>query len=195
MRLLSGVTIWTFYDVIVWIGYANGWAPMITMQSNPIWFFTLFLFLPLIQSFHFYWIHRGLHIPFFYKRVHSVHHRSVSVAPWSGFSMHPIEHFFYMSSAVDLPGCASASHPFYFHGIFAGHSLQLRRTLALRIWCLGIRAHLKIGSFHHQLHHRYFECNYGGPEMPWDNWFGSFHDGSPEATQRVRETKKRMHTK
>ena len=31
--------------------------------------------------------------------------------------------------------------------------------------------------------------------MPWDNWFGSFHDGSLEATERVRETKKRMHMK
>ena len=60
---------------------------------------------------------------------------------------------------------------------------------------LGDKAHLKVGSFHHQLHHRYFECNYGGPEMPWDNWFGSFHDGSPKATERVRETKKRMHAK
>jgi sterol desaturase/sphingolipid hydroxylase (fatty acid hydroxylase superfamily) len=29
--------------------------------------------------------------------------------------------------------------------------------------------------------------------MPWDNWFGSFHDGSPEGTERAREAKKRMH--
>jgi len=43
----------------------------------------------------------------------------------------------------------------------------------------------QVGSFHHQLHHRYFECNYGGPEMPWDNWLGSFHDGSPEATNCI----------
>jgi sterol desaturase/sphingolipid hydroxylase (fatty acid hydroxylase superfamily) len=192
--LLSGVTIWTFYDVIVWIGYANGWAPMITMQSNPIWFFTLFLFLPLIQSFHFYWIHRGLHIPFFYKRVHSVHHRSVSVAPWSGFSMHPIEHFFYMSLLLIF--LVIPAHPIHF--IFMGYSLVLATATShagFEDLVLGERAHLKIGSFHHQLHHRYFECNYGGPEMPWDNWFGSFHDGSPEATQRVRDTKKRMHGK
>ena len=26
--------------------YANGWAPMITAQSNPIWFFAMFLLLP-----------------------------------------------------------------------------------------------------------------------------------------------------
>ena len=38
--LLSGVTIWTFYDVIIWLGYANGWAPLITFSDHPIWFLT-----------------------------------------------------------------------------------------------------------------------------------------------------------
>jgi sterol desaturase/sphingolipid hydroxylase (fatty acid hydroxylase superfamily) len=40
------------------------------------------------------------------------------------------------------------------------------------------------------LHHRYFECNYGTAEMPWDRWFGSFHDGSEAATKRIRARKK-----
>jgi hypothetical protein len=66
--LLSGVTFWTFYDVIVWMGYANGWARMITVESNPIWFFVLFLLMPVFQSFHFYWLHRALHTPWIYQR-------------------------------------------------------------------------------------------------------------------------------
>ena len=118
--LLSGVTIWTFYDAIVWMGYANGWAPMITVQSNPIWFFALFLLFPLIQSFHFYWLHRALHVPWLYKRVHSVHHRSVSVAPWSGFSMHPIEHIGYMRCAPDFSCRSRPSDPFHLFGLLAG---------------------------------------------------------------------------
>ena len=192
--LLSGVTVWTFYDTIVWMAYANGWAPMITAQSNPIWFFVMFLLLPVAQSFHFYWLHRALHIPWIYKRVHSVHHRSVSVAPWSGFSMHPIEHVGYLSLLLIF--LVVPAHPIHF--LFIGYSLALASATShagFENLVLGDKAHLKIGSFHHQLHHRYFECNYGGPEMPWDNWFGSFHDGSPEATDRVRETKKRMHMK
>ena len=51
---------------------------------------------------------------------------------------------------------------------------------------------IKLGDFFHQLHHRYFECNYGTAEMPWDKWFGSFDDGTPEARQRIRA---RMKTK
>ena len=46
---------------------------------------------------------------------------------------------------------------------------------------------VKLGDFFHQLHHRYFECNYGTSEMPWDRWFGSFHDGTKEATKRTRQ--------
>lgn len=52
---------------------------------------------------------------------------------------------------------------------------------------------LALGTFYHQLHHRFFECNYGNQEMPWDRWFGTFHDGSDEATRTIRERKQRMH--
>ena len=50
-------------------------------------------------------------------------------------------------------------------------------------------------DFFHQLHHRYFECNYGTVEMPWDRWFGTFHDGSEEGTVRTRAFKKQMYKK
>jgi lathosterol oxidase len=48
---------------------------------------------------------------------------------------------------------------------------------------------LAIGHFHHQLHHRFFDCNYGSVDMPWDKWFGTFHtfhDGNPNAMNRIR---------
>ena len=51
---------------------------------------------------------------------------------------------------------------------------------------------LALGTFYHQLHHRYYECNYGNQEMPWDRWFGTFHDGSDDGTQATRKRKKTM---
>ena len=190
--LLSGVTIWTTYDIIVWTAYANGWAPMVTLSGNPVWFILLFPLMPVIQSFHFYWLHRALHIPWIYRNIHSVHHRSVSIAPWSGFSMHPVEHVGYMGLLLIF--LVLPAHPV--HLIFMGYWLALATATShagFENLVLGERAHLRIGSFHHQLHHRYFECNYGNPEMPWDNWFGSYHDGSPEATEGVRARSNRMH--
>ena len=43
-----------------------------------------------------------------------------------------------------------------------------------------------------KLHHRYFECNYGTPEMPWDKWFSTYHNGTEEDTRSARARKKRM---
>ncbi|NNE80882.1 MAG: sterol desaturase family protein, partial [Silicimonas sp.] len=37
-----------------------------------------------------------------------------------------------------------------------------------------------------------FECNYGSEEIPLDRWFGSFHDGTRAATERIRARKKRI---
>ena len=53
---------------------------------------------------------------------------------------------------------------------------------------------IALGHFHHQLHHRYFECNYGTIETPCDVWFNSFHDGSTELTKQIREKRKKYKT-
>ncbi|MFK7943340.1 MAG: hypothetical protein AB8B85_10585 [Paracoccaceae bacterium] len=52
---------------------------------------------------------------------------------------------------------------------------------------------LALGTFYHQLHHRFYECDSGNQGMPLDRWLGAFHDGSSEATSRIRARKKRMH--
>ncbi|MEE9333940.1 MAG: hypothetical protein V3U65_07590 [Granulosicoccaceae bacterium] len=40
---------------------------------------------------------------------------------------------------------------------------------------------LSLGTYHLQLHHRYVTCNYGGLEVSWGEWTGSYHDGTPDA--------------
>ena len=60
---------------------------------------------------------------------------------------------------------------------------------------VGDKNRLALGTFHHQMHHRYFECNYGGLEVPWDKWFGSFHDGTPAAHQAILDRRRRLAAK
>ena len=38
----------------------------------------------------------------------------------------------------------------------------------------------------------YFECNYGSLEVPLDKLFGTFHDGTPEANERIKERRRRL---
>ena len=54
---------------------------------------------------------------------------------------------------------------------------------------LNDKKRLSLGRFHHQLHHRHFECNYGNAEMPWDKWFKTFHDGSDNAMVDIRKNR------
>ena len=192
--LAGGVTVWTAYEVLYLWGLANGIIPSFAFADHPFGFVLWLLVIPVLASSHFYLIHRLLHWPPLYRGVHRLHHRNIHIGPWSGLSMHPVEHLIYMSSVL-------------VHFIIPSHPVILLVHLYSR--CLGPAfshagfekllikdtAVVDAADFHHQLHHRFFECNYGTVDAPWDRWFGSFHDGSDEATVRMREQRRRMHQK
>ncbi len=190
--LTSGVSQLTAFQVVTMWLMANGYAPTITLAENPVWFILALILLPIWSAFHFYWVHRFLHMPFLYKPVHSLHHRNVSIGPWSGFSMHPIEHFIYLTTLCIH--WVVASHPIHliFHVIYQGPGAAMTHTGYENLLIKDKRS-LALGTFYHQLHHRYYECNYGNQEMPWDRWFGTFHDGSSESTDETRRRKKQMY--
>ena len=181
----SGVLVWSAYEAGMLWALAKGYVPSITMAAHPIW---TVLALPLIYiwiSFHFYMVHRLLHIRFLYERVHSLHHRNINIGPFSGISMHPIEHVLYFSSV--LIHVVVPTHPV--HILFHLYSLSLGATFGhsgFDALLVKNKRRLAIGHFHHQLHHRYFDCNYGSVDMPWDKWLGTFHDGRAGTMARIR---------
>lgn len=189
--LVSGVTVWTGYEVLMFWAMANGWAPVLTWADNPVWFVALFLLVPVWESFYFYLIHRLLHVPFLYRHVHAVHHRNVNVGPWSGLSMHPVEHVIFLGSVLIhwiLPtGPVHVLYHMQYLTLTAATTHSGFEGLLVRD-----RNRLNLGTFHHQMHHRYFECNYGSLEVPWDKWFGTFHDGTPEADARMKDRRRRI---
>ena len=181
----SGVTVCTALQVPVMWAYANGLTPRLDFGVHPAWFILWLVAIPFWSSFHFYLIHRLLHWRPLYRVAHAVHHRNTNIGPWTGLSMHPIEHLLFFSSI--LIHLVVASHPlhilFHTHHKFLG---AITSHTGFSDLLVKERALLGLGDFFHQLHHRYFECNYGGADVPCDLWFGSFHDGTPEATARVR---------
>ena len=187
----SGVAFWTAYEALMFWAMANGYAPVLAWSDNPVWFVLLFLLTPVWISFHFYWIHRLIHWPPLYKSVHALHHRNTNVGPWSGLSMHPVEHLIFFSAI--LIHWLVAAHPIHilFH---MQHQALTAATSHTGFESLFVRekGRLALGTFHHQMHHRYFECNYGNLEMPWDKWFGSFHDGTEASHEEFKERRRRM---
>ena len=184
--LASGVTVWTAYTVLLFWAHANEMMPTITFGANP-WTFSAVAFCTgMWVALHFYWGHRLLHVGPLYRWVHSLHHRNVNVGPWSGISMHPVEHAIYFSSM--LIHLVVPSHPvlIMFHGYMLALSAIFGHT-GFHEMLLGKSRRVMLGHFHHQLHHRYFECNYGSVDFPLDVWFGTFHDGTPDARRRLKE--------
>lgn len=184
--LASGVAVWSAYEATWLWAHANGYVPHAQLMQNPVWFVALFVLIPLWSSFHFYVIHKLLHWPPLFRLAHALHHRNVNIGPWSGISMHPIEHLLYFSSvAIHF---IVASHPvhFLFHVYYQGLGPMASHS-GFDGLLIKDKKRMELGDFFHQLHHKHFKCNYGTSEMPWDRWFGSFHDGSDEATARIRK--------
>ena len=99
--------------------------------------------------------------------------------------MHPIEHLIYLSSV--LIHVVIPSHPihFLFHMQYEAMGASTGHTGYEAITVRG-KPVIYLTSFHHQLHHRHLDCNYGNQITPADRWFDCDHDGSPEAMAQVR---------
>ncbi len=181
----------TFYEVLMMWFYANENPAPIKFADSPFWFLSVFLLVPGWTSFHFYWQHRAFHSPVLYKLGHDWHHRNVNVGPWSGAAVHPFEGFVWFSAVLLL--LFVPSHPM--HAIFL---MQLQVITAVTTHVGFENARLpgglgfRLGDFYHQLHHRFFECNYGTMSAPWDRWFGTYHDGSQSGDRQV--AKRRNHS-
>mgnify|MGYP001335688427 FL=1 len=188
--LVSGVPIWTTYEVLLLWAYANGIAPMINFNEHPIGFVALFFLIPFIHEVGFYFCHRALHWPPLYKIAHKVHHQNINPGPWSGISMHPLEHLMYF--AIILLIFIFPTHPI--------HMINLASRLGL-LAVVGHTGfdHIVVGKktivntsyYAHYLHHKYFEVNYADGMVPLDKWFGSFHDGSTEGDEIMKARQKK----
>ena len=177
-----------------YVGVCKQFDTLSIVEVAHSWFIVLFLVIPIFRDAHFYLVHRLLHFKFLYKHVHALHHKNIDIGPWSGLAMHPIEHLLYFSGV--LIHWIILSHPL--HAI-----LHIQATgLTPALGHLGFDKYLFRGKtpltlgqrYFHYLHHKYFECNYGGDgTVPMDKWFGSFHDGTEEGHELMKQRRKKTH--
>lgn len=60
-------------------------------QYGWLWFAVSIPLTLFIHDAYFYWIHRLMHQPLLYRRIHLVHHKSVNPSPWAAYAFHPAE--------------------------------------------------------------------------------------------------------
>ena len=190
----SGLPIWTMYEALILWCYANDFGLWATFGDNPIWLIAFALVLPLVHEFHFYCIHRLIHVPVLYKHVHSVHHNSVNPSPWSSLSMHPVEHLLYWSGTLIHIVLPSLPLLLLYHLQISGTGAVIGHVGFDQVEVDDEKA-IGTHAFAHYLHHKYFEVNYADGTIPLDRWFGTWHDGSAEAGERMRERMKQRRRK
>jgi len=165
--------------LMMWL-WASGRIPVyLQFWQFPIYSVFLLLLVTYWREFHFYFVHRMMHPwfnikyglkdgdvgAFLYRHFHSLHHKSYNPGPFSGLSMHPVEHFFYYSCAY-FPLLITC-HPLHF--LYAKFHADLSPIG-------GHDGYANPGgdSAFHYLHHSKFECNYGTELINLDKVFGSF---------------------
>ena len=178
-------------------------------MSHDLWSPTTFVWAITITHWrvpHFWVIHRSMHpwrvegIPdvgkFLYRHVHSLHHKSYNPTAFSGTNMHPVESTLYYSAAF-IPVFFGA-HPAIALGCLVdcavgawlGHDgFQFPYVLIDSSFCITIcvhntHTHSGSGDYFHQLHHAYFDCNYGAMHFPMDKWLGTYA-GSKEDVRKI----------
>ena len=180
-----------FWEALMWHAYANGWARMITFEDSPVWFLTLVNLIPIWAGLHVDWLPRLLHVGKLYTWFHAWHHKNINTGPWSGLAMHPVESFFLMFDTMIF--FLLAGHPIHVLFLLFHHVIGAPMSHAgFETLKLSKATKFGLGDFFHQLHHKFFDCNYGTWETPWDTWFGTFHDGTPEGDIEMRERRKKI---
>ena len=192
ISIASGVTVWSLYECLTLWAWANGHIPGREWGDSPVYLAAMLVVVFFWGTAHFYANHRLLHWDPLYFAAHELHHRNANTGPWTGISMHPIEHVVYFS--VFLFWWVVPAHPVVFMvtGFFNGISPSVTHS-GFDELVLGGRFRLTAGDQFHHLHHRYFEVNYGNTPTPIDKLFDTWHDGTPESHATMRGRRKEAH--
>eukprot|EP00040_Diaphanoeca_grandis_P025498 m.141293 g.141293 ORF g.141293 m.141293 type:complete len:487 (-) comp30177_c0_seq1:252-1712(-) len=167
---------WTWWEAVMVRLWATGVVSFVTWEDmmadkqllaiNIAWI----IIVPVWRDAHFYIAHRFLHIRSVYTYVHKLHHRNADPEPFSGMTMHPIEHLYYFSNAFTPSlylGCLSPL-------VFTWNFIHL--TIAPGAGHSGYEDHFQADQYHY-VHHAKFECNYGSPMSGCvDQLLGTFRE-------------------
>ena len=184
--VVSGCTIWTLFESITLWLYASGRVGMVEWGEAPFYLGLMLVFVFFWSTFHFYLNHRLLHWGPLFRAAHELHHRNANTGPWTGISMHPLEHLIYFS--VFVLWWVVPVHPVVviLTGLYQGIGPSVSHSGFDQVVLTG-GAKVAAGDQFHHLHHRYFHVNFGNTPTPVDKLFGSWHDGTPEAHAAFRD--------
>jgi len=177
--LLSALLYGIPAGVVAWGWQAHGWTRIYAdVQSLPFWYMPLSILLYLaVHDSWFYWSHRLMHRPLWFRIAHAVHHASRPPTAWAAMSFHPWEA---LTGAIVIPALVF---------VIPIHIAALGAVLAI-MTLMGVTNHMGwelfprrvvegpigrwvITATHHQRHHDAYKGNYGLYFRFWDRLCGT----------------------
>lgn len=166
------------------------------LREYPLWYTILSVPLAIVlHDTYFYWTHRLMHHPRLFKAMHLVHHRSTNPSPWAAFAFHPLESVVESGILLVLVFIIPL-HPYAiiaFLLFMTGENVMGHLGYEFfPAWLTRSRLGRWLNSStNHNMHHRYFEGNYGLYFRWWDVWMGTTHPKYEETLERVQSASKR----
>jgi sterol desaturase/sphingolipid hydroxylase (fatty acid hydroxylase superfamily) len=157
------------------MAWERGYTRLYTGNEYPLWWTILSPILVIfIQESYYYWIHRWMHIPSVFRKVHRVHHDSHITSPWTAFSFHPLEGFL-QALIIPLLIIIIPIHLYALLFLLVFMSVtSVINHLDIEIypsWMIRSRiGRMMIGATHHSLHHKQYKYNFGLYFTFWDRW-------------------------
>lgn len=168
------------FGVVLTIAFSDILTQDLLAPSAISWFqfFSELLVLILIHDTYFYWMHRILHHPKLFSKIHKVHHLSRNPSPWAAFSFHPVEAILEIGWIVPMTYVFPfdlwvwAAFGFVIVGInVMGH---LGVEVYPQAWKTNpILKYLNFSMAHNQ-HHSDSKGNYGLYFSAWDRLMGTY---------------------
>ena len=178
---------WLVNNLWTLVGAVAAW-PLLRLtgvHAGPLpalWVIALQLvFFVYLDDFLYYWMHRALHVPWLFKRIHGWHHRILT--PWAitGHYMHPLEY--------SATGFLALVGPM----LVGAHVATVWLWIAFRQW-EAAEGHCGYdfpwspthflpsndGAIHHDVHHARVRGNYAGFLTWTDRAFGTLARGYAE---------------
>jgi Delta7-sterol 5-desaturase len=175
-RSMITALIFAFTGTIMILLWEKGYTKIYTdLNEYGWWWLPVSLMISmLLDETYYYWVHRLLHKPAFFKLIHKTHHQSNITSPWTAFSFHPLEG---LLLSVPLPVILMfvPMHPLVIllQLIIMTFSSVINH-LDIEIYPAGFHKHVLgqwlIGATHHGLHHKQFKYNFGLYFTFWDKW-------------------------
>jgi sterol desaturase/sphingolipid hydroxylase (fatty acid hydroxylase superfamily) len=146
---------------------------------GAIWFATSLLLMIVGQDAYIYWVHRAMHHPRLFRRVHLRHHRSNNPTPFTAYSFDLGEAFLMVLFVVLWPMIVPTPWPVT--GLFMLHQIFRNTLLHAGYELMPARADGRpmfdwlTTTVHHDLHHGQAGWNYAPWFTWWDRWLGTEH--------------------